>query len=227
MGYRETDTVHNGRFYYRPALQAWMEAWTSFGPRRFFDDCLEDVLLILLAILRVDRKTLAEWCLASNSPRQQRYGDLEADDFPLQMARLLQSMHALAEYRREQAVLTVLETSPSNPLPHEAYGYIRSYLSGQGTLVEDIQSLIRGMQRHGHGRVLRHLRDTIPWGPDQAPNLIRMQGAPFEMWSLCQDSIFTTPGVNDILHDFLPEDDDPLEDDDDETMSVEAHGRVS
>ena len=246
MGHRETDTVHNGRFYYRQALQAWMDMWSRYKPRTFFaTKGLEDVLLILLAILKADQNVLAEWCMQTGSPRMKILarlgGDVEeVDDFPLQMAQLLIAMHALAEHRLAYASLAALEQTQGlsgrsqggdyhhhhqqqpPPLPHEVCEGIRSFLPGPRTWEEDIRSLIRGMQRNGHGQALRHLRDTIPFGIDHAPNLIQRGRdtaslPPTEMWSLYQDSVFTTQGVNDVLHDFLPEDDDPmLEDDDDD-----------
>ena len=243
MGHRETDTVHNGRFYYRQALQAWMELWSRYHPRRFFaTQGLEDTLLILLAILKADQNVLAEWCLLSGSPRGKIYsssttGDAEVDDFPLQMTQLLICLHALAEHRLAYAAFSVLEQSQESssrtsshpqqhqqqpPLSHDVCERIRSFLPGPRTWVDEIQSLIRGMQRNGHGQALRHLRDTIPFGIEQAPNLIRMgrnnttPPPPAEMWSLYQDSVFTTRGVNDVLHEFLPEDDDPMFEDDDD-----------
>jgi len=178
---------HSRQFFCRQALTAWMEGWRLVGPSNFFRSAgLENTLLILLSCLRVDRKAMAEWCWMSPG-RQKPFMDLEADDFPLQLARLLTFMQDLAEQQSDYAALAALEALPWNQprrtednsfhrrsplmLPEDVCTRIKSFLPVPGTLEKDITSLLSGMEKHGHRPVLEKLRDEKRFGINEERSL--------------------------------------------------------
>ena len=63
---------------------------------------------------------------------------------------------------------------------------------------------------HDSENCLIHLRDTIPFTRDRAPTLfagVIDNPAPPELWMMFQDCFFENPGLHNILHEFLPEED--------------------
>lgn len=202
---------------------------------------MEDKVLVLLSILSEDDPNIIwHWIEESQSPRkvnldissevdrgEQLHRVLQVDDFPVHMALFLCYMRSLATYRRNLVAIDQFQTISSSSLPKEAHDVSKAFLVGEPSpdgrldmdvLTEEIPLIVRAIQQHGHGSSLTYLRDTVPFSPEHAPMLVRSEMPregptirPPELWNLVQDCIFTTPGVNDILHEFVPEEDDPIE----------------
>ena len=258
LGYRETDTISNGSYYYRKALYYYLERFQKMGSLEDDDSAastilsLEDKILFLMIVLGGNQKVMMEWCCkVSKSPRSTYYnnntgGDttqlfqaqgLMKNDATYQCLCLLAAMRSLAEYRREQNVTTTiedaernlsLETAPKLNNNNEIQSYLLSAIEksddGDGRiddlLSKEIRLLICAIRHHGTEEYLTHLRDTIPLTPAHAPKLLSGGGntdsnddglAPMEFWYLYQDCFFLTPGLNNVLHEFLPEEDEEEE----------------
>lgn len=213
MGYRETDTVANGTYYYRKALQYAVEL-----ARICRDDTShDDLVLLLLGILGASPATIGTWCISCQSSRQEYFTvttteqldfdtafnvfatprGLTSNDFTFQMVGLLVLMRVLAIQQQQQP------STAEGPSPNDV-------------IKQQITLLLDSLKSHNHIQALIHLRDTIPFSPHHAPQLALPDKVPEEIWYLYQDCFFTTPGVNNILHDFLPEDDDPIDSSSDE-----------
>ena len=98
-----------------------------------------------------------------------------------------------------------------------------------------IHLAIAAIEHHGNGSFLGHLRNSVPLKWEHAPRLFRgledsltsMAATPMgqmrypdikvlankvescepsaELWMIFQDCLFETPGVNDIFHEFFPD----------------------
>jgi hypothetical protein len=212
MGYRETDTVANGKCYYRKALQYAVEL-----ARICRDDTShDDLVLLLLGILGASPATIGAWCTSTPSQRNKYFTvttteqvdfdavsnvfttprGLTSNDFTFQMVGLLVLMRLLATHQQQPS-------AKEGPSPTDG-------------IKQQITLLLDSLKSHNHIQALIHLRDTSPFSPHDAPQLGTPDKVPEEIWYLYQDCFFTTPGVNNILHDFLPEDDDPIDSSSDE-----------
>lgn len=210
MGYRETDTVNNGRFYYRKALQ-YSVVLARLCNTRNDESCHDDLVLLLLGILGASPSTIWAWCTETQSPRQNYFTTeleqwdaasnvfttphaLSSDDFNFHMVGLLVLMRVLANQRQQQ------QQQQTDALDNVTV-----------VVPQQIELLLSSLKAHNHIQALIHLRDTIPFSPLHAPKLASSDKVPEEIWYLYQDCFFTTPGVNNILHEFIPEDDDPID----------------
>ena len=115
MGYRETDTVENGKFYYRKALQCCV----ILASLRNNDSSHDDMVLLLLGILGATPATIGTWCTETQSCRKLYFTTeqvevdidvssnvfttpqgLNSDDFTFHMLGLLVLMRVLAMQRQ-------------------------------------------------------------------------------------------------------------------------------
>ena len=196
MGYRETDTIENGSVYYRQALQHYIEV-LHLNAEAVFDptNALEDKILLLLVVLGADEETLREWMNHSGSPRKIYYdqestgNSTKEEELPLDVTvdlvcKLSVRMRnlTLANQRQEEAL-------------HQK----------QQQLSKSIEQLVGRIESHGKGQYLVALRDNIPFNPQDAPDLFRGPETIREFWLLFQDCFFLTPGLNSVLHEFVPE----------------------
>lgn len=146
-------------------------------------------------------------------------------DIPFQAISLLALMKLLAAYRKNQNGLEVYKETMQHAAIDLGYSvsmedifeHISPYLMGESrdgtteleSLPDRIRTVISAIRFHGNGSCLTHLRDTIPFTRDHAPGLFQGKedaAAPSEFWMMYQDAFFETPGLNDILHEFCPED---------------------
>jgi MYND finger len=196
-GYRETDTIENGSVFYRHALRKYINV-LSLDSEAFFDASspVEDKILLLLVLLGGDEDTIREWMQYTESPRKVYYDEPAIGDQDvtfLMVCRLLVLMRSLAKYRCE------------NPEADEICHRTK----------KSIQDLVATIQAKGKGRYLIYLRDSIPLNPEDTPELFRggpgknneeVKSTTREFWLLFQDCFFLTPGLNSVLHEFVPED---------------------
>lgn len=183
---------------------------------------LEDCLLSLMAILGASTRTLEQFrSMGQMPPKTNEIMPLVApqqlNDPPFLCMSLLSSMLSLATSRREASA-----TTNKRQIPQDCAAQ-----SLEESLTVEITQIINAMKKWGYGGYLIHLRDSIPLSPEHAPLLLRqgLQSSsnsgdalpvvdlnrlnpPVEFWYLYQDCFFLTPGANDVLHDFVPEEDD-------------------
>lgn len=225
VGYQESDTVENARLIYQKALYYLFELMKHPSLIRMAD---EDRVLILLGILGADEDTIRDWCLQVVSGRSFHYvlgpdGTRESArisaempvymDFAFQPICMLVAMTRLARYRSDMNAFKEFRRRVTYPA--DVYALILPYLIGDPGSPIHLEQVIRrireciwsisGPQREG--RALVHLRDTVPFSPEHADLLIRGHRevqAPPDYWHLVQDAFFLTPGVKDILFEFLP-----------------------
>mmetsp|Transcript_8895 Transcript_8895/g.19976 ORF Transcript_8895/g.19976 Transcript_8895/m.19976 type:complete len:349 (+) Transcript_8895:33-1079(+) len=237
VGYRESDTIVHGSLYYREALKYFvMPRRYIHGDFHRKWEGAEDVILLLLVILGGDDGTIQEWCLESGTQRVMNYLPAEnpeaislglqiqgyaEDDVPFQAVLLLSLMKLLANYRRDLAGLAVYKETMQNAATaigcsvsiDHIFEHVSSYLMGDThdgkiemeILPDSINTVISAIRYHGNESHLVHLRDTIPLTSDHAPKLFIVMIN--ELWMIFQDCFFETPGLNDILHEFFPEED--------------------
>lgn len=216
MGYRESDTIQNGSAYYRQALIHYVQI-LPLGREAFFHPLhdVEDKILLLLVLLGGEEDALKQWTQHTGSPRRFAYDDhdkvpstnseklseKQGDQFdvPFHMiGKMLVLMKKLARFQQQNPDAAEEEE------PHR----------------KEIEGLIEGLRSNGKGEYLVKLRDKIPLDPMEAPELFR--GGPYdkkaeqdqehpapptirEFWLLYQDCFFLTPGLNSVLHEFVPE----------------------
>lgn len=166
---------------------------------------LEDKILLLLVLLGGNGDTLREWMQHSGSPREayydQKLGREKLPPLPFDVTfhvvcKLLVSMRALANYRQQ---------NPDNDEEEDQHPALK----------KEVEDLVQRIQTEGKGHYLVCLRDKIPLNPQDTPDLFR--GGPGnnnnddvpstirEFWLLFQDCFFLTPGLNSVLHEFVPE----------------------
>mmetsp|Transcript_41236 Transcript_41236/g.67691 ORF Transcript_41236/g.67691 Transcript_41236/m.67691 type:complete len:144 (-) Transcript_41236:73-504(-) len=141
---------------------------------------------------------------------------------------LLGLMKLMATYRCDLGALDVykemMQENAAGVLEYslsvnDIFNHVSSFLMGEAQhdgrveldcLPESIQKVISAIRHHGNENCLIHLRDTIPFTKDHAPTLfagVIDNPAPPELWMMFQDCFFETPALNNILHEFLPEED--------------------
>ena len=122
-------------------------------------------------------------------------------------------------------------SSRDNALSSEdIFNHISPFLMGEKhngkveleVLPDRIHNVISAIRYHGNESYLVHLRDSIPYTRAHAPNLFsgideernflfgideerNLFSVIDELWMIFQDCFFETPGLNDVLHEFLPE----------------------
>eukprot|EP00934_Nitzschia_sp_Nitz4_P005349 Nitzschia sp. Nitz4//scaffold89_size161592//48550//49452//NITZ4_002370-RA/size161592-processed-gene-0.9-mRNA-1//1//CDS//3329559592//5339//frame0 len=185
MGYRELDTIAHAKSYYRKALSAYLQASTLLvsGPSGGDDPLLPplmDAILLLVAML------------GSNPD-------------------VLQSVRQVFV---ANTVLADDETTTSYSFA-SLLASMRHYIGQRSSaLSKDIEAQLQSSTFHDSmgGMSLVHLRDTVPFLPAHAPELVRpfpsyntATAVPTEFWYMYQDSFFLTPGLNDVLHHFVPD----------------------
>ena len=112
----------------------------------------------------------------------------------------------------------------------DIFNHISPFLMGEKhngkveleVLPDRIHNVISAIRYHGNESYLVHLRDSIPYTRAHAPNLFsgideernflfgideerNLFSVIDELWMIFQDCFFETPGLNDVLHEFLPE----------------------
>ena len=137
------------------------------------------------------------------------------DDPTLQILTLLMDMRCLLHYNNN---------SPTTLSQRDLH--YKDFLE-----TKEIPSLVNALKCHGKIHYLIHLRDSIPFTPRHAPELFRPipiqqleqvesqhhdpSPPPIsllvqpEFWMMIQDCFFLTPGLNDILHVFVSEEQYP------------------
>lgn len=120
---------------------------------------------------------------------------------------VLIKMRVLVEYRSDRRGWgRFVRTSEGRRLT-DAHFIIEKYLLRDDSFVLEIEDDVRTLLMHIRlvdPFLMNHIRDTIPLSPEVAGCLFEPE-ASSEFWHLLQDCFFLSPGVNDILHDFVPD----------------------
>jgi len=208
VGYRESDTLRRGTYYYQAALKYYLEPWQFLGKDDFFSlvpkmfmkgRFVEDVLLLLFNVLGGDDTTIFGWCYTSGSPRieyfkterdDDDYDDNDVgDDMTFQTLSLFGKMRSLMEHRSK------VEVDIANANSHS---------SQVDKISDEIRLLVAAIKRNGYESYLIHWRDSIPLRPEHAPTLFPGSDM-IELWMIFQDLLFETEGMNDVFNEFIPE----------------------
>lgn len=145
------------------------------------------------------------------------------NDFSYQAILLLALMKLMAAYRHDLKGLGIYKKTMQNAATalgysislEDIFDHVSLYVMGEThngkieleTLPERISELLSAIRYHKNENCLIHLRDSIPFTRDHAPELFdgEQNAVPSELWMIYQDCFFETPGLNDVLHEFLPE----------------------
>ncbi|KAL9181542.1 hypothetical protein ACHAXT_010347 [Thalassiosira profunda] len=145
------------------------------------------------------------------------------DDITFHVISLFNSMKSLSEHRENLKRLDLLEdemakdVAANNAPVHDISKAVLPYLENHGArneedLAKKIQAVLCVIRHNGHEGSLVHLRDDIPLREEHAPKFFRpgvhtgdTTGREY-LWMILQDLFFETQGVNNILNEFLPED---------------------
>lgn len=90
---------------------------------------------------------------------------------------------------------------------NEVHFTIEKYLLRDDSFVLQVEDDLKTLLNHIRNVdpfLMNHIRDTVPFSPEVADCLFEPE-ASTEFWHLLQDCFFLSPGVNDILHDYVPD----------------------
>jgi hypothetical protein len=120
---------------------------------------------------------------------------------------ILIKMRVLVEHRSDRRGLErFVRTSEGGRLA-EVHCTIEKYLLWNDSMVSEFDADIRTLLSYicdFDPLLMNHIRDTVPLSPEAADCLFEPE-APTEFWHLLQDCFFLSPGVNDVLHDYVPD----------------------
>lgn len=120
---------------------------------------------------------------------------------------VLIKMRVLVEHRSDRRGLErFVRTSEGRRLT-KVHSTIEKYLLWDDSSVLEFEEDLRTLLNHICGvdlLLMNHIRDTVPLSPEVAGCLFEPE-ASTEFWHLLQDCFFLSPGVNDILHDYVPD----------------------
>lgn len=198
-------------------IQEW--CWESGGSERMLNWHPADHLSDIAGL--ADQFDLSDIAVANGGdlPKFEMAGYAVPKEITFQMLMMLSLMKLMATYRKNMEGLEVYKkimqhtasSTHNNALSSEdLFNHISPFLMGEKhngkveleVLPERIQNVISAIRYHGNESYLVHLRDSIPYTRAHAPNLF---SGIDELWMLYQDCFFETPGLNDVLHEFLPE----------------------
>lgn len=235
IGYQESDTIVHGNMYYREALKYFVLPikFLRDGLHHTYS-FMEDNILLMLVALGGDNETIKSWCTEmkcseTKSLRSEWYttvsdeedacglsirGLVEEDMF-FHFLYLFNSFKSLAVHRQNlerieshKEVSRKLDpNSPMDDISKNICPYLGCTPGGEVALSDNIRQAISAFRRHGNESYLIHLRDSIPFSKEHAPDLFReskKSSTPGpEMWMILQDCFFETPGVRVILDEFF------------------------
>ena len=156
------------------------------------------------------------------------------NDLPFQAMLLLSQMKLLVTYKKSLEGLEVYKETMQDAVASlgysasvdDIYKHIYPFLMGEAhegkfemeVMPEQIRTIISVLLHHKRKDFLRHLKQSIPLQIHHAPALFSPAhynptffpgtpdvNAPSELWMIFQDCFFETPGMNDILDDFIPD----------------------
>ncbi len=208
VGYRESDTLLHGTYYYQTALKYYLEPWQFLGKDDFFSFVpkifmkgrfVEDVMFLLFLVMGGDDTTIFGWCYTSGSDRIENFKTCPGDDgydendvgddVTFQTHSLFGKMKRLLEHRRK------MEVDIANADSHS---------SQVEKISDEIRLMVDDIKRNGYESYLIHWRNSIPLRYDHAPKLFRGTDM-MEFWMLLQDLLYETKGMNDVFNEFIPE----------------------
>ena len=131
-------------------------------------------------------------------------------------------MKALASHRADLEILNTFKEGVSESVPADDISKnILPFLGGndegsEGALSSFIRLTITAIRTISQkDSWLVHLRDSIPFSKEHAPDLFESNEATSvagpEFWMMLQDLFFETPGVNAVLNEFFPEEEEEEE----------------
>jgi hypothetical protein len=120
---------------------------------------------------------------------------------------ILIKMRVLVEHRSDRRGLENFARTSEGIRLTEVHSTIEKYLLRDDCIVSEFEEDLRTLLNHIRDvdpLLMNHIRDTVPLSPEVAGCLFEAK-ASTDFWHLLQDCFFLSPGVNDILHEYVPD----------------------